>query len=579
MPDTQRDESTREMGSRRLRLWPAVVILLLQIIAFGLSISPGISNGVRFGFMILGPSAGVVLFSIWLLTASRLQWKHRLILAAAMIAFPLAIAPLLHPSIMLGLLLYGSPVSMLVSMVALRMTMTASEPRRMTTIALGLVTVWSPFLLGRIEGFRGDYLPEFSWRWTSTKEEHLVHSRQATPVEPSQAWKPVDVEWPGFRGCDRNGQAEWSGKQLDWTTSEPRERWRIPIGPGWSSFAFASGRLFTQEQRAENEAVSCYDAETGRLIWMQTNKARFVEIVSGAGPRATPTIAEGRLFTLGGTGVLQCLDPTNGEVLWKHDLPAEFNAPVLMWGCTSSPLLIAGRVVVFAGAKGDAGLVAFDAITGEEAWRVASPAGGMSYSSAQRIELAGRQQVIFGDAKGLFGVDPLAGNVIWRFRPTEWNGPAMCQPQQAGPASLIVPLGDGVGVARLNFQIDETDTWQIREAWTTNRLKPSFNDFVVHSGQIFGFDQHIFVSLNAATGERNWKRGRYGFGQAILLPATDQMIVVTEQGDLVLVAADPERHLEFGRFTALNGKTWNHPILVENRLFVRNGTVAVCYEL
>ena len=136
-----------------------------------------------------------------------------------------------------------------------------------------------------------------------------------------------------------------------------------------------------------------------------------------------------------------------------------------------------------------------------------------------------------------------------------------------------------MGVARLNFEIDETDNWQITETWTSNRLKPSFNDFVVHSGQVFGFDQNIFVSLNAATGQRNWKRGRYGFGQVILLPTTDQMIVVTEPGDLVLVAADPERHQESGRISALNDKTWNHPILVGNRLFVRSSTVAVCYEL
>jgi outer membrane protein assembly factor BamB len=362
-------------------------------------------------------------------------------------------------------------------------------------------------------------------------------------------------------------------------TSEPRELWRIPIGPGWSSFAHASGRLFTQEQRGEDEAVSCYDAETGALIWMQTNKARFFEIVSGAGPRGTPTIADGRLYSLGGTGVLQCLDPANGDVLWKHDLPAELNAPVPMWGFSSSPLVIDGRVIVFAGAKGDDGLVAFDATSGEVAWRVASPAGGMSYCSAQQIELAGFQQVVFGDAKGLFAVEPSDGRVIWRFRPSKWNGPAMCQPQQAGPASLVVPLGDGVGVARLEFEIDESDNWQITEAWTSNRLKPSFNDFVVHSGQLFGFDQNIFVSLNATTGERNWKRGRYGFGQVILLPTTDQMIVVTEQGNLVLVATDPERHLESGQFSALNDKTWNHPILVGNYLFVRSGSVAVCYEL
>ena len=580
MPDTEpEEESTRETGSSRLRLWPAVVILLLQIIVFGLSITPGINNGVRFGFMMLGPVCGVVLFAVWLLLASRLHWKHRLMLQAAMLAFPVAVSPLVHSTMKLGLFLYGGPVSMLISVVGLWLTERTSERRRLATIALGLTAVWSLFVLGRIDGFRGNYLPEFAWRWTPTAEQQLVDNGLSTALETSQEWQPVDVNWPGFRGPTRNGQAEWRGKRLDWTTSEPRELWRIPIGPGWSSFAYASGRLFTQEQRGDDEAVSCYDAETGVLIWIQTNEARFFEIVSGAGPRGTPTIAEGRLYSLGGTGVLQCLDPANGDVQWKHDLPAELNAPLSMWGFSSSPLVVDGVVIVFAGASGDDGLVAFDAASGEVAWRAASPARGMDYSSAQLVELAGFQQVVFGDAKGLFAVDASDGRVIWRFRPIGWDGPAMCQPQQAGPSSLIVPLGDGVGVARLEFEIDESDNWKITEAWTSNRLKPSFNDFVVHSGQLFGFDQNIFVSLNATTGERNWKRGRYGFGQVILLPTTDQMIVVTEQGDLVLVAADPERHLESGQFSALNDKTWNHPILVGNRLFVRSGSVAVCYEL
>jgi outer membrane protein assembly factor BamB len=561
-------------------LWPAVVILLLQVIVFGFSITSGINNGVRFGFMMLGPASGVVLFVIWLLFASRLPWRHRLTLVVAMVTFPIAVAPLVHSSLKLGLFLYGGPVSMLISVVGLKLTDRATNRRRMLTILFGLLIVWSPFVLVRINGFRGDYLPELAWRWTPTAEEQLVDDSAARVIEASVAWQLVDVEWPGFRGRHRNGQTEWGGARLDWAESGPRERWRIQIGPAWSSFAYASGRLFTQEQRGEDEAVSCYDAETGALIWMRTSETRFFEIVSGAGPRSTPTIADGRLYSLGATGVLSCLDSASGDVLWKHDLPADMDASVPMWGFSSSPLIVDGRVVVFVGAKGNNGLVAFDATSGDVAWRVPSPASGMSYSSAQLVELAGYQQVVFGDTKGLFAVNPSDGSVVWRFRPTNWNGPAMCQPQQAGSSSLIVPLGDGVGLSRLNFQIDEAGkNWEITESWTSRQIKPSFNDFCLHSGQVFGFDQNIFVSVSAATGERNWKRGRYGFGQVILLPATDQLIVVTEGGDLVLVAADPERHLESGQISALNDKTWNHPVLVGNRLFVRNGSVAVCYEL
>lgn len=587
MNDTQNDaagesaaDDPHHSDRLRVRLWPAVLILLIQAVVYALSITSGINNGVRFGFMMLGPAVGVLLFTGWLLFASRLPWKQRLLIAAMMIALPAGVSPLVHSSLKLGLLLYGSPLSMLLAVAVLMVTGEASVRRRFLTVGVGLVGLWSVFPLGRLDGFQGSYLPELDWRWSPTAEERLIGDSSALASDTEPDWQPDRAAWPGFRGPGRDGRAAWKGDRLEWSSEAPQERWRIPIGPGWSSFAHVSGRLFTQEQRGDDEAVSCYDAKSGSLIWMCTNQTRFTELVSGAGPRATPTFANGRLYAMGGTGLLLCLDPANGEVLWKHDLPAEMNAPVPMWGFSSSPLVANDRVIVHAGADGDDGLVAFDAQTGERAWGVASPSKGMSYSSAQKIRLQGQDLIVFGDSDGLFAIEPVDGEIAWRYRPVGWSGPAMCQPRKVDSNTLIVPLGDGVGLARVQVELDEQGKWQFREDWSNNRLKPSFNDFVIHREDVYGFDQNIFVSLNAATGQRNWKRGRYGFGQVVLLPETDQMIVVTEQeGDLVLLAADPERHIESGRIPALNGKTWNHPILVDGRLFVRNGEFAVCFEL
>jgi outer membrane protein assembly factor BamB len=208
------------------------------------------------------------------------------------------------------------------------------------SIAAGLAVVWSIFLLLRLDGFDGRYMPEIAWRWSPTAEQKLL-AKEATgaPLSDS-AWEPQNAQWPGFRGPGRNSRVVYRTEPLDWTSSPPRQLWRISIGPGWSSFAYASGRLYTQEQRGDREAVSCYDAETGDLLWMHTDEVRFSEIVSGAGPRATPALAEGYLFALGGKGLLSCLDPATGSLLWQRDLMEEVSAELPVWGFAGSPLVI-----------------------------------------------------------------------------------------------------------------------------------------------------------------------------------------------------------------------------------------------
>jgi outer membrane protein assembly factor BamB len=563
---------------RRPRLWPAVLMLILQAVVFGLSITPSINNAVRFGMMMLGPAAGILLFAVWLMFGSRLAWRERSAILALLVLLPLGISLVIDPTAGLGMFLYGAPASMIIVVGALG-AVRSTERQRLIVLGVGVSLIWALFPLIKIVGVRGDYLPELAWRWSRTPEQQLMDRPvvESQPVEPD--WRPIAAPWPRFRGPGRDGQSDWSGPPLDWSTRLPTERWRIAIGPAWSSFSLVSGRLFTQEQRGDNEAVSCYDSDSGDLIWIQKSPARFSEIVSGAGPRATPTYHDGQVFTLGGRGLLQCLDASTGKTHWKHDLAEDFNARVPMWGFSGSPLVVDNRVFVLVGAADENGLVGFDHSTGEVAWSLACPNNGKNYCSPQLVELNGRTAVVFNDSDGVFAVRPTDGHVLWRFRPTAWNGPSVCQPHQLGSSSLITALGDGIGVARLEFTLESGGEWQIREAWSTHRLRPSFNDFVIHDGHIYGFDQNIFTCLDAESGERKWKRGRYGFGQVLLLPIVSQLIVVTDEGEVVLLAADPSQHREIGRMSAVTGKTWNHHVVADGKLFVRNGEAAVAFSL
>ncbi len=384
---------------------------------------------------------------------------------------------LVHSSVNLGLYIYAVPLFTIAIPIALLITRSLSRKFQIPAVTVSTLVVWSVFPLLRIDGFTGAYLPEIAWRWSPPIEQMLPSESQYSDSKNDIILDSLSDDWPGFRGPSRDSRCKSPLQKLDWEKDPPKELWRIPVGAGWSSFAYVSGRLFTQEQRGDHETVTCYDAETGALIWMHTDSVRFTELVSGAGPRATPTFAEGRIFTMGSKGLLSCLDASSGNPIWQRDLMVEFQAPLPVWGFSSSPLVVDDVVIVYAGGKGDNGLVAFRGDKGDLVWKI--PSRGMNFSSAQSVILGGVPAVVFGDSSGLFAVDPAKGKKLWSYQPANWKGPAICQPQQVGPNSLIAPLGDGVGVVRLEFSRDG-DQWSIKEKWSTRRLRPSFNDFVYH---------------------------------------------------------------------------------------------------
>ncbi len=309
----------------RPRLWPAWVILGLQLVTLVTSVTPSVNLLERFQAMMFGPLACVVLFLAWLMLGSRIPWRERFAILAGLIAFATVAAALIDRSMAVAMFIYGIPLAMAAITLALFIARDwPTKPRVVINLAF-LAVVWSVMLFWRLEGFTGNYHPQFAWRWSATEEEQLsplgAVAGDGATVEPAAAtsWSADQGEWPSFRGAGRDGRAGGLTYELNWATAPPQELWRTSVGPAWSSFAYVAGRLFTQEQRGQDEAISCYDAEDGQLIWAHTETARFTEVVSGAGPRATPTFHEGRLLTYGATGILCALDAASGELIWRHD--------------------------------------------------------------------------------------------------------------------------------------------------------------------------------------------------------------------------------------------------------------------
>jgi outer membrane protein assembly factor BamB len=565
--------------AKPLRLWPAFVLLALFWIAFAVVGALEKPYFVGFLYSMAAPAVLLLLFSIWWWRNRTIPWADRVYGCLAVLATGLVVAPFCHPTMWFGLPTIGLPVALTVlTLWLLVVQRTGFTWKRLGLLAF-LVLTWSYFALIRIDGIDADLKATARWRWTPTEEELFLaeKARETTSLSPSgPALTLSPGDWPAFRGPDRDGVIPGVTLATDWSTTPPRLLWRHRVGPAWSSVIVVGDRLFTQEQRGEQETVVCYEVATGREVWVHADPVRFSETVSGAGPRATPTFAAGRLFTQGGTGLVNCLDAATGERIWSRDVAAEAPAKPPAWGYASSPLIAGGKVIVFAGGDGDRNLLAYEADSGDPAW--AAPASHDSYSSPQLATLAGRRQCLFLGDHGLTSVDPLTGTVLWQFGWVMANAPRCVQAHVLGDSQLVAGTLTGPGVALANVK-QEGEAWQVTEVWSTTQLKPEFPDFVVHAGHAYGFDGAFLSCIDLASGKRRWKEGRYGRGAVLLLPQQSLLLVISEKGEILLLAADPERHRELARFQALAGKTWNHPVIAHGRLYVRNAEEMACYEL
>jgi outer membrane protein assembly factor BamB len=312
---------------------------------------------------------------------------------------------------------------------------------------------------------------------------------------------------------------------------------------------------------------------TGEPVWRNRDPVRFYESNGGAGPRGTPTLSGGRVYTFGATGVLNALDERTGAVIWSRNAATDSKIEVPMWGFASSPLVVDDEVIVAAEGK----LAAYDLATGKPRWF--GGVGGMSYSSPHRVTIDGVTQVVLLSGGVATSVSPSDGTVLWKYK---WGTGAIVQPGVTPDNDLLINSLDvtgGQGIRRLAISHSDGKTWKVDERWTSTGLKPYYNDFVVHKGHAFGFDGSILACIDLADGTRKWKGGRYGQGQLVLLPDQDLLLVTSEEGEAVLVSATPDQFREIARFRVLEGKTWNHPVIVGNVLLVRNGEEMAAFRL
>jgi outer membrane protein assembly factor BamB len=425
--------------------------------------------------------------------------------------------------------------------------------------------------------WRGGYVPMPTWKKTKTDIDALMRSRAEQSKLPSAAVVATQpgADWNGFRGLERDGQYEERPIFTNWPASGLKLLWRQACGGGYSSFAVAQGRAFTLEQRAGDEVVAAYDVETGRELWTNAWPAKFMEYHSDEGPRSTPAYDDGCVYALGATGEFRCLNVTNGALIWGTNIAKENHADLPDYGLASSPLIVGDKLILQPDAYHGKGVVCYDNRSGKQLWGALSVP--MGYATPVVISVDGEEEVVVCTRPDIIGLRLSDGAERWHY---VWqinnHERPITQPLLLGENRLMVSAAYMTGAAA--FEIDRAkDGFEARELWRNHNLKSKFASSVQWQGYIYGLDEDILVCLDAKTGERKWKDGRYGYGQ--LLMAGGNLVVLCANGDLALVKATPERWTELARVPALHGKTWNYPAVSGGRLLLRNGAEMACFEL
>jgi len=389
-------------------------------------------------------------------------------------------------------------------------------------------------------------------------------------------------DWPQFLGMNRTGTSTETGLLKAFPQDGPRVVWKTPLGTSMSGIAVAGKQALTLFQDETRQFAVSLSTENGQILW-KTALAPAFENGMGNGPRATPAVAEGRVFVMTGEGLLAGLDATTGKLLWKVDVPQQFGGQAAEYGVACSPLVSGDLVIVQAGSEA-AGIVALQSASGKLVWK--SRSGRSGYASPVLLTLAGVSQVVAFDAAGAGGLDPRTGAELWQFPfPTEYDCNTAC-PVQVGEREVLISAGENHGAVILQLA-PSGDTFEAKPVWSSlgkdSQLRAEWQTPVVHNGHLYGLDNSgsagpitNLVCIRLSDRKTVWQKPR--FGKSNLILADGRLWITTMKGELVLVEASDREYRELGRAVVLE-TTRQAPSLVDGRLYVRDDQHVICLDV
>lgn len=389
-------------------------------------------------------------------------------------------------------------------------------------------------------------------------------------------------DWPRWRGP--RGDGTWKGPPLPekWPTGGLKVVWRQPIGGGYAGVIVADGRTICvdyQPTPKQMERVLCFDADTGRELWSFAYPVKYGKLSYGNGPRAAPTVFDGKIYTLGAVGHLFCFEASTGKIHWSVNLVKDKGAVVPIWGFAASPVIFENLVIVHAGAEPNGSMIAFDHKTGKEVWRsLSDPAGYATPIIANRQDVP---QLVAWTSNQVRGLDPRTGKLFWSFPFEVTYGTAIAMPICREDLVLVSNYYEGARAIQLGKE--PTD---IRLAWQDRNLRGLMSAPLYREGHVYLLDRRNGLACFALkTGKKLWDdgnrmtpKGRNPQATLVWLGDTDRAVILNSEGDLILAQLTPTGYRENSR-TNIIGPTWAHPAYAQDCVYARSDTELVCVSL
>ena len=369
-------------------------------------------------------------------------------------------------------------------------------------------------------------------------------------------------QWPNWLGKDFRGVSTES----DWSTDFPKDElkvvWEKQIGIGFSSISIADGQVYSMGFVDDQESVFCLNQSNGETIWTHTYPSKLVANLYEGGPGSTPTIDGDRVYTLGKAGQLFCLGAKDGEVLWQRDLQKDLGVSLPQWGFNSSARILGDQLFLEGGR-----VVSYDKNTGKLNWKTEKHLPG--YGSAALLQDGDRTLVVTLDSEAVRVLDSSDG--------TEIDAYPWLSPFQTNSTTPIVD-GDTVFVStayQVGCGLFRFDGKKLNLLYDNRDMRNHFNNSILHRGKLYGFDGNSnfgrvkdLVCLDHSSGEVEWRKSGLGVGS--LMIADDRLIILSEDGELVIAKATADEFKELARARILQGRCWTVPVLLTGRVYARN---------
>jgi outer membrane protein assembly factor BamB len=374
------------------------------------------------------------------------------------------------------------------------------------------------------------------------------------------------VDWYRWRGPDLNGISKETGWNAQWPADGPKQLWKASVGTGFASFSVSQGRVYTMGNSKDTDTVFCLEAGTGKVLWQHSYPCPLAPKNFEGGPCATPTVADGRVYTFSRKGELFCLDAAKGSVIWSKNLNKELGLEIPTWGCASSVLVDGNLAVVNMGSAG----AAFDPVSGKLAWTSDKSAG--AYATPVPLKIGSEPCLAILSRQALIAVKAASGQQVWSY-PWKTSYDVNAADPVLDGDKLFISSGYNHGGSVVKFTAQAAE-----KVWENKNMRNHFNTCVLWQGYLYGPDDSGLRCLSFDTGDLKWTFGEFGKGS--LMIADGKLVALSEKGELIIAEPTPAQFKPISRAKVLTGKCWTAPVLSNGHIYARNAVGdVVCLDV